>query len=148
MTSPLHRALECPFCMSKLLHFCQSLSNPSVDLELELIFRKLVKRRFQRCIVLTEILSTLHTRDEYISVTKYTIEIIGPMKGNDPKIHLFRLRHMDRHLIHECLGDPNNSAKQQLDQFTHFRTTMEQRPNWLHRDAPNSSQKLPLSLQR
>ena len=41
---------------------------------------------------------------EYISVTKYTIDTIGPMAANDPKIHPFPLRHVDPHLIHECLG--------------------------------------------
>ena len=48
---PLHRAAECPFCVCQLLHFCQLLSNPSIDLELEYIFGKPMKRRFQRCIV-------------------------------------------------------------------------------------------------
>jgi len=35
MTSPLHHAVERLFCMRQLLHFCQLLSNPSIDLELE-----------------------------------------------------------------------------------------------------------------
>jgi len=35
MTSPLHRAAERPFCVCQLLHFCQLLSNPSIDREFE-----------------------------------------------------------------------------------------------------------------
>jgi len=86
MTSPLHRAAERPFYVFQLLRFCQLLSNPSIDLELEYIIGKPMKCRFQHCIVRTEILSTFHARVEYISVTKYTIETIGPMGPNDPKI--------------------------------------------------------------
>ena len=43
---------------------------------------------------------------------------------------------------------PTQHAKQQLDRFTQFRTAMQQRPHWLQWDAPNSPQKLPLSLWR
>jgi len=39
MTLPLHHAAERPFCVCQLLHFCQLLSKPSIDLELEYIFR-------------------------------------------------------------------------------------------------------------
>ena len=86
MTSLLHRAAERPFCVCQLLHFCQSLSNPSIDLELGYIFGKPMKRGFQRCIVRTEI-SNFYARVKYISVTKYAIETIGPIVANDPKIH-------------------------------------------------------------
>ena len=50
-----------------------------------------MKCRFQWCIVHTKILSTFHARVEYISVTKYAIETIGPMWANDPKIYPFHL---------------------------------------------------------
>jgi len=80
MTSPLHRAAE-----SILLHFCQLLSNPSIDLELEYIFGKPMKCRFQRYTVRTEILSTSHAQVEYISVTKYAFETTGPMGQTTPK---------------------------------------------------------------
>jgi len=43
-------------------------------------------------------------------------------------------------------GDPTDHAKQQLDQFTYFRTTTQQRPHWLQWDAPNSPPKLPLDF--
>ena len=89
MTSPLHHAAERPFCMCHLLHFCQLLSNPSIDLELEYISGKPMNHRFQRCIVCTEILSTFHAWIEYISVTKHAVETIGPVGANDPKIHPF-----------------------------------------------------------
>jgi len=46
---------------------------PSIDLELKYIFGKPMKRRFQRCVVRTEMLSTFHTRVEYTSVQKYVI---------------------------------------------------------------------------
>ena len=128
MTSPLHRAAERPFCVCQLLHFCQLLSNSSVDLEFECICGKPMKRRFQRCIVRTEILATFHPRVEYISVTKYTIEIMG---ANDPQNPPFSLRHVYPHLIHECLGDPTHCTKRQLDLFTHFCTTTQQRPHRL-----------------
>jgi len=49
------------------LHFCILLVNPTVDLELECISEKPMKRRFQRYIVRTEIFSTFHARVEYIS---------------------------------------------------------------------------------
>jgi len=81
-----------------------------------------MKRRFQRYIVHTEILSTFHARVEYISVTKYVIETIGPMGANHPKIH-HPLEARGPHLIHECLGDSTHHAKQELDRFTQFRTT-------------------------
>jgi len=58
-TSPLlHCAAERPFCVYQLLHFCQLLSNPSINLELQFIFGKPMKRRFQRCIFHMEVLST------------------------------------------------------------------------------------------
>jgi len=82
MTSPLHHAVECAFCLCQLLHFCQLLSNPSIDLELEYIFEKPMKHRFQRCVVHTEILLTFHARVKYISVTKYAIETVGRIQYN------------------------------------------------------------------
>jgi len=66
----LHRAAERPFCVYQLLHFCQLLSNPSIDLEIEYIFGKPMKRRFQWFILRTEILSTFQVRVDYISVQK------------------------------------------------------------------------------
>jgi len=56
-------------------------------------------------------ISTFYTPVKYISVTKYAIETIGPMWAIDPKIHLFPLRHVDPHLIHECLGCPIHHPK-------------------------------------
>jgi len=67
------------------------------------IVEKPMKRRFQQCIVRTEILSTFHVRVQYISVTKYAIQTIGPMEANYPKIHP-SLQARGLHLIHECLG--------------------------------------------
>jgi len=83
------RAVERPFCLLQMLHFCQLLSNPSIDLKLEYIIGKAMKRRFQWHIVCMEILSNFHAQVEYIFVTKYVIETIGPMGANDTKIHPF-----------------------------------------------------------
>jgi len=49
-----------------VLHFCTFLLNPHFDLETDYIFRKPIKRRFQRCIVRMEIFSTFHARVEYV----------------------------------------------------------------------------------
>ena len=103
MTSPLHHAAERPFCVCQLLHFCQLLSNPNIDLELEYIFGKPMKRRFQDVLSVQKYYQFFHARVEYISVTKYAVETIGPM-GKRPQIHPFSLRHVDPHLIYEWLG--------------------------------------------
>ena len=135
MTSPMHHAVERPFYMCQLLHFCQLLSNPSSDLELEYLFGKPMKRRFQRCTACTEI-STFHARVEYISVTKYAIETIGLIWGDKrPQNPPLPLEARGPHLIHECLGDPIHHPKRQLDRYTHFHTTTQQRPRWLQWDA-------------
>jgi len=54
-------------CVLYLLHFCTFLINPHFDLEPDYIVRKPIKRRFQRYLVRTEIVSTFHTGVEYIS---------------------------------------------------------------------------------
>jgi len=61
------RAAESPFCVLQLLHFCTFLLNPHFDLEPDYIVRKPTKQHFQQYLVCTEILSTFHTRVEYIS---------------------------------------------------------------------------------
>jgi len=107
ITSPLHHAAELPFCMCQLLHFCHLLSNPSIDPKLEYISGKPVKCRFQRCIVHAEILSTFHAWVEYISLTKYAIETIGPVGQMTPKSSL-PLEACGPYLMHECLGWPHS----------------------------------------
>jgi len=52
MTLPQYCAGERPFCVCQLLHFCQLLSNLSIDLKLEYIFRKSMKDRFKQCIAI------------------------------------------------------------------------------------------------
>jgi len=61
------RAVVNPFCVMLLLHFCTFLLKPHFDLEPDYIVRKPIKLRFQQYLVHTEILSTFHTRVEYIS---------------------------------------------------------------------------------
>ena len=80
--------------VSTVTFFANCSQTPRIDLKFEYTLGKPMKRRFQQCIVHTEILSTFHARVEFISVTKYAIETIGPMGANDPKIHL-PLRHVD-----------------------------------------------------
>ena len=61
MTSLLHArcAVACAENPSEMvLHFCKFLLNPHFYLEPDYIFRKPIKRRFQRYIVRTEIFST------------------------------------------------------------------------------------------
>jgi len=59
-----------------VLHFCKFLTKPSIDLELDCIFGKITKHRFQRHIVLTETLPIFHVWVEFISVPKYAIRSI------------------------------------------------------------------------
>jgi len=49
-----------------LLHFSKFLNNPNFNLEINYIYRKPIKRRFQRCIGQTEILWNFLTWTEYI----------------------------------------------------------------------------------
>jgi len=70
---PQHRVVERSFCMYQLLHFCKFLVKSNIDLELNCIFGKPIKCRFQRFIVRVEILSSFHARVEYISVNQQTI---------------------------------------------------------------------------
>jgi len=61
------RAAVSPVCVLQVLHFCTFLLNLHFDLEADYIIRKPTKRRFKQYLVRTEILSTFHTRFEYIS---------------------------------------------------------------------------------
>jgi len=49
--------------------------------------------------------------------------------------------------INACVH-PIHHTKRQLDWFTHFPTTTQQRPHWLQWDAQHSPLKLPLLLRR
>jgi len=48
--------------------------------------------------------------------------------------------YVDPHSVHRCLGPPHSPPKRQLDRYTHFRITMQQRPHWLQWDAQNYPQ--------
>jgi len=133
MSSPLQRAAQRPFCVCQLLHFCQLLSNPSIDLEFEYIFGKPMKCRFQRCIVHMEIL-TFHARVEYISVTKYAIETIGLMGQTTPKSTL-PLEARGSHLIYE-----RQTTARSVHALPHNYAT---KAYWLQWDAQNSPQNCP-----
>jgi len=58
----LQHAAGCEFCMYHLLYFCKFLANPNINLELDCIFRKPMKHRFQRHTVRTEIFSIFHAQ--------------------------------------------------------------------------------------
>jgi len=94
-------------CVCQLLHFCKFIAKP-IDLELDCIFGKPMKRRFQRCIVRTENLSTSHARIEYISVKNHAIETIGPTGDKQRQNPRFPLSHVDPHLVHERLVRPHS----------------------------------------
>jgi len=103
---PLHRASERPFCVCQLLHFCKFLVKPNIDLELDCIIRKPMKRRFQRYIVRTKILSTSHARVEYIAVKNHVIETIGTVGVNNAKINSHKAH--GPHSVQQCLGPPHS----------------------------------------
>jgi len=51
--------------LETVLHFCKFLLNHNFDLEPDYIFRKPIKRRFQRYTVCREIFSTFHAQVKY-----------------------------------------------------------------------------------
>jgi len=104
-----------------------------------------MKRWFQRYTVHKEILSTFHAQVEYISVLN-TVKSFKPLGRKSPKLP-FPLGHMDPIYYTHPSTPPTHHPKWQLDQFTHFHTTMQQNPHWLQWDAPNLQSKLPLPLQ-
>jgi len=66
-------------------------------------FRRPINRRFQRCIVCTEIMSIFHAQVEYVSLERYTIQT----NGNEIPSNLpFPLGHIDPNLIHPSLNWP------------------------------------------
>jgi len=67
---------ECPMRVLTVT-FLQISCKPNINLELDCIIGKPMKRRFQRCIVLMEILSTFHTGIEYISVKNTLLKPLG-----------------------------------------------------------------------
>ena len=106
MVAMIMRAVERPFCV---LYFCQLLSNPSIDLKLEYIFGKSVKRGCQRYIVCMEILSTV------------------PIGYNGmPQIHPqncpFPFDDHHQNLIHPLLNRPLSLPKRHLDPISRFAT--------------------------
>jgi len=106
------------------------------------VFEKPMKRRFQRYLVHTEILSTFHARVEHVSVTKYAIETNGSMGTKHPINRPFPLSHVDPIPYINVCAHLTHHAKRQLDLFTHFRTT-QQSPFWLQWDASNLPQNCP-----
>jgi len=84
----------------QLLHFCQLLSNPSIDLELQYIFGKPMKCGFQQCTVRMEILSTFHAWVKYIcyKIRHWNHSANGDKRPENPP---FLLRHVDMNaLVH------------------------------------------------
>jgi len=75
-------------------------TNPNIDLELDCIFGKPMKRRFQQYTVCTAMLSTFHAQVKYISVkSQWANGDKKPGNGPFPK-------NMDPHLVHQCLSPP------------------------------------------
>jgi len=102
------------------------LFNAHFDLEPDYIIRKPIVHRIQRYILHREILSTFHTRVEYISHVILPIETNGSTIAKNARNHArnspFPLRHVDFHLTHECLGSPHSphqTTAQSLYAFPH-----------------------------
>jgi len=132
-----------PFCMYHLLYFCKLPTNPNINFELNCILKKHMKRRFQWYLVRTEILSTFHTRVEYISITKYAIESNGSVGQNTLETTPSPCSTWTPIKYTNAWADSTHLPIWQLDRFTHFCTTTQQCPHWLQWDAPNSPRKLP-----
>ena len=123
-----------------LLHFCILLVNSNIDVELDRIFGK-PKKGDANCIlsvgrycqVLTHKSNTFLLKISHSNQWKKT-----------PRNCPFPLRHVDSHLINPSLDRPHSPPQRQLDRFTHFRTTTQQRPHWLQWYTPNSPQNSPL----
>ena len=64
---------------------------------------------------------------------------IGTQMPKNPQSSLFPLHFAacGPHLIHQCLGPPTHHVKRQLDRFTHFHTTAQQRPKFTPKTAPS-----------
>jgi len=126
--------------LTRALHYCKFRANSNIDRELYCIFGKTMKRRFQRYLVRTEILSTFHVWIECISVRKIRhyahsnqwwrkcrkIPETAPSLGE---------REPDPVQYAHPSTDPTHHAKRQLDWFTHYHTTMQQSPLRLQWDA-------------
>ena len=64
--------------------------------------------------------------------------------GKQPQNPPLPLSHVDPILYINAWAHPIHHAKRQLDRFTHFHTTTQQRTHWLQWVAPHSPLKLPL----
>ena len=77
-------------------------------------------------LVRTEMLSTFsHTSRIHFLANKYVILLIqtnGAQMPKNPRNSPFSLRHVDPHLIHQCLGPPTHHSKQYPDPIGHFAT--------------------------
>jgi len=94
-------------CTWNKLHFCKFCANLNINLELDCIFVKPMKRRLQWYLVHTEILSTFHVRVKDISVRKIPHSAHSNQWGtnaeNSAKQSLL-LEACGPHLVHECLS--------------------------------------------
>jgi len=71
---------------------------------------------------------------------------MGALMPKNSRNSPFPLRHVDPHLIHQCLGSHHSPHQTTARRYLHFCTAMQQRPHWLQWDALNSPPKLPLPL--
>jgi len=100
------------FCICLLLHFCKFLVKPNIDLESDC--RKTLKRRFQRYLVHTEIRQFYaHESNTFLSkqYVILSIQTNGDANAEKSPIRPLPLRHVDPHLIHECLGPPHSPSQ-------------------------------------
>jgi len=121
------------FCESTVT-FLQIFRKPNIDLELDCMLGKPMKRRFT---VNFSCMSRIHFS------LKSTIETNGPLGANNPRNCPFPLRHVDPIPYINAWAHSTSHAKQHLDPFMHFCTTTQQMPHCLQWDAPNLPPKLP-----
>jgi len=121
------------------------LFNAHFDLEPVYIIRKPIVHRIQWYILRREILSTFHTRVEYISHVMLPTEMNGAKMPKNARNHARNSPFPWGKRTHKCLAHPSHHAKRKLDRCTHFHTMMQQSPHWLQWDA-QIHPKLPLPL--
>ena len=109
--------LACGVHTSQGWSWAWSFANPNIDLELDCIFGKPMKHRFQRCIVRMEILSTFYVESNtfMLKIRHWNHLANG---GSQPQKPPLPLRHVDPHSVRQCLGAPH-SPRQTTARLVH-----------------------------
>jgi len=106
------------------------------------IFEKPMKRRFQRYIVCTVIMSTFHARVKYISVKNTSLKPMGQW-GTKPQKPTLSVEEQEFPSSTSMPG-PTHSPRRTTDRSVHtLPHNYATKLHWLQWDAPNSPIKLP-----